>query len=176
MSVPGGMVLGVGDAGAIGFPNGKRLVRWLGYRSILDERDPVDPQGRTIRYLLQVPGHYSATHKLILRAFAAAGARYALVPGVTGRGIRSLAESHTRLSRAYQWDQTEGFVAEMDALDAETLLSDPGVGPEFAYADVDDARTTAHAPRMAMLRETWMGEQKRLEANPLLGLTRVTRR
>lgn len=163
MSVVGGLVLGVDGTGAIGFPNGRRLVRWLGYRSILDEPDPLDPEHRTVRYLLQLTGrhaHYPPSHRLYLKAMANHASNFGLVPGHTGRDLGPGDDLATRLSRTYRWVAANGYVAELDGLDADALLEDPSVGPEFAYADVEDPRLLPRLPTPEA-RAAWRREMHR---------------
>ena len=153
----GPLLLGVNGAPAIGFPNGKRLVRWLGFRPFLDDPDPRDPKGRTFRYLLAI-GHYSTIEANAIRARADALTRRRPIRGVTAREVRSIDEPHNDISRAYQWDSANDFIAEMDAEDARKILSHPVLGQEFAYADIETPLLVARRPNRTV-RDQWASEQ-----------------
>lgn len=162
----------VGDARPTGivvltgttFGRGRRRIGWRGYASVLDKQDPSTHEPRTVRQ--------SITRGLLprrvvdgLRNTANSLTRYCATPGVTTRAIFTLNETHNELSRPYVWSGREGYVIDMDAVDADRLLRHPHVGPEFYDADLagTDPRHDPNPVQPSNATLTyWATEAKRL--------------
>lgn len=156
MSGQGGLVI----VGPQGFANGKRLVRWLGYRPMLDQPDLNDPRHRVIVAILADRSNgYSPDVLRVVRLLANYTSQFVVNPWV-GRQVYRLDEQHTTLSRPYRFGAGEPLVQEMDAADAEQVMRHPIIRHEFAYADVEHARTTARFAPPSVQR-AWLKEMDR---------------
>ena len=142
------------------FANGKRLVRWLGYRPMLDQPDLNDPRHRVIVAILaDRHAGYSPEMQHTVRSLANYASQFVAQPWV-GRQVYRLDEQHTTLSRPYRFGAGEPLVQEMDAADAEQVMTHPIIRHEFAYADVEHPRTR---PRFAppSVQRAWIQQMNR---------------
>lgn len=127
------------------FPNGRRRLRWNGFRSIMDMIDPADPRGRSVGELVAAKA-YPPDKIARIRMVAARSSRYVRHDGVTGREIYELDEHHNTLSQRYRFWAGNLYTEDVDAVDAAKIMGHPIIGAEFAYDDVEIVVTRAAAP------------------------------